>query len=666
MKVIQKIKHFCSILFRVHTIQKQLMLLMLAILIVPSTAIGFFSYQKAKNEVSDKLMDSAKSYSLLLNQTIDQVIQLQMRNAEVLAAQISSQSIDVNSPQTRKLIDQFIAKHPELELVTIGNDNGAWMKAPDPGKQEYDPRSRDWYTAAMKNNGKVFVSDPLVAATTKHYIVMISQTLPDGKGAIALSMDLAKLSELREQVKLGTHGYVFIMDRNKKILTHPSYKPGEEAVGPFFDEILKQQENSIVYKYKGESKSAYFTTNEITGWKIASTLVQSDFSEASAPILGNMLIVILVSVVVVGFTAYWFINSLTRSIKVLNAAANRISEGDLTEQITVRRKDELGQLAASFNTMSDSLRSVVENISQSSEQLAASSEEMTASTNETAKSVEHVTEQIVETSKQINDQAQMTAETSRAMEEMSAGIQKIAEASNSIVDSSEQSKEDVRVGSETIQEVKSQMATIRDSVQQSTALIKELVHLSDQISAMNTAISDIAGQTNLLSLNAGIEAARAGEHGRGFAVVAAEVRKLSDQSKETADRIHGLIKEITKIVGHATLMMGTKIPAEVEKGITVSLKAEDAFRHIEESTRHITEQILDISSITEQMSAGAEEVAASVHEISYIANESASGFQSVSAASEEQLASMEEITSSAATLAKMAEQMRETVEKFKL
>lgn len=666
MNAIQKIIRSCTSLFRVHTIRKKLILVMLAILIVPSTAIGFFSFQKAKTEVSNKLMDSAKSYTTLLNQTIEQVIQLEMHNTEVLASQITSQSIDVNSPQTRKIIDQFIEKHPELELVTVGNDNGAWMKAPDPGKQDYEPRTRSWYVEAAKNNGKVFVSDPLEAATTKHYIVMFSQTLPDGKGVLALSMDLAKLSEIREQVKLGNHGYMFIMDRNNKFLTHPVYKAGEEAKEDFFRDMQKKQEDTIVYTYNGELKTAYYTTNPTTGWKIAATLVQRDFTEAVSPILVNMLIVLSISVVIGGLFAYWMVNRLTGTLKVLGSAANRISEGDLRDQIAIERKDELGQLADSFNTMSDSLRSVVANISESSEQLAAASEEMTASTNETAKSVEYVTEQILETSKQIDAQAQSAAETSRAMEEMSAGIQKIAEAANSIVESSEKSNEDVQTGSQTIQEVKGQISTIRDSVEQSTALIRELTHLSGQISEMNTAISDIAGQTNLLSLNAGIEAARAGEHGRGFAVVAQEVRKLSDQSKETADRIHRLIKEITNIVEHATALMGTKIPEEVEKGITVSLKAEDAFHHIESSTRHITEQILDISSVTQQMSAGAEEVAASVQEMSHIATQSASGFQSVSAASEEQLASMEEITSSAATLAKMAEQMRDIVEKFKL
>jgi methyl-accepting chemotaxis protein len=183
---------------------------------------------------------------------------------------------------------------------------------------------------------------------------------------------------------------------------------------------------------------------------------------------------------------------------------------------------------------------------------------------------------------------------------------------------------------------------------------------------MSTAISNIAVQTNLLSLNAGIEAARAGEHGRGFAVVASEVRKLADQSKTTAGNIQDTIEKMTELIDRTYEAIHHTVAADVELGIQVTAEAKEAFISIEQSTAKINGQIHDISAITEQMSAGAEEVAASVQEISNIARSTSDAFQNVTAATEQQLASMEEISSSSTELSKMAADLQHKIERFKL
>lgn len=183
---------------------------------------------------------------------------------------------------------------------------------------------------------------------------------------------------------------------------------------------------------------------------------------------------------------------------------------------------------------------------------------------------------------------------------------------------------------------------------------------------MSSAISTIAVQTNLLSLNAGIEAARAGEHGKGFAVVAAEVRKLADQSKMTAGNIQDTIVQMTELIDQTYETIQNRVSEDVELGMQVTEEAKEAFASIEHSTAKINGQIHDISAITEQMSAGAEEVAASVQEISNISRSASDAFQNVTAATQQQLASMEEITSSSGELSKMAGDLQQKVEHFKL
>ncbi|MFD1904675.1 methyl-accepting chemotaxis protein [Paenibacillus rhizoplanae] len=208
------------------------------------------------------------------------------------------------------------------------------------------------------------------------------------------------------------------------------------------------------------------------------------------------------------------------------------------------------------------------------------------------------------------------------------------------------------------------MKTIRESVQQSGTLIAELNGLSARVAETSTAISAIAKQTNLLSLNAGIEAARAGEHGRGFAVVAGEVRKLSEATNSSAGQIQETISEMVGLIASAYDVMKHKVAEDVEQGMALTLEASEAFQQIEQSTRQVGEQIHEVSAITEQMSASSSEVAASVQEMATIARAALDSFQSVTAATEEQLASMEEITSSSAALSGMAADMQGQVERF--
>jgi methyl-accepting chemotaxis protein len=550
--------------------------------------------------------------------------------------------------------------------VTIGNENGAWMKAPDPGKQDYDPRKRDWYIGTMKNQGKVFVSKPYISATTNHTVVTVSQIFPDGKGVIGLNLDLSKLNGILKDVKIGQQGYVYLLDSDSKYIAHPTNAPGTEAKGSQYEYMLKNDHGFIQYILKGVLKEAYFATNALTGWKVVGTMVAAEYTQAAQPILHRTVIVVITAIVLFSFVIWFILRSILIPMRELQRGTETIKAGDLTGRIRIKRKDEFGALGDAFNAMAESLYSLVREMSETSGQLAASSQEMTAITEQTAETVQHVTESLMQVSEAAETQTRATEETSRAVEEMSSGIQKIAAAAGEIVESAERTDRDVQAGSGTIQEVIAQMANILQSVNESSGIISSLSQLSFQIREMNTAIADIAGQTNLLALNAAIEAARAGEQGRGFDVVSGEIRKLADQSKRTADEIHSVISQMAEMIDTVTRVMNEKVAAEVDKGMAVSEKAGEAFAQIERSTANIVEQIHDISAIAEQMSATSEQVAASVEEIASMAQMSAGNVQSVSAASEEQLASMQEISSSSAALSALAEQMQRMVERFKL
>ncbi|MCR8982298.1 methyl-accepting chemotaxis protein [Brevibacillus laterosporus] len=657
-----------SSIFNRKTLRSRLMFLIIVVLILQGVLIGYSSYYISKWQLEQKLEETVESNVSLLNQAIDQIIQLEVANLDTLVLQITSSQIDEQSPELRKIMEDFAKQHPEIEIVTVGNQNGAWMKAPNPGKQEYDPRTRDWYKHVMQDPSVIAIHDPVVSMTTKNYILNIGKALPDGQGAVSISISINKLHELVGGVKFGSEGYAYLLDRTNKFMSHPTQPMGKQVEGEQYDYIQKTDKGSISYDSpeNGKKLKAVFETNPLTGWKIAGVLSNEEYAKASAPILNQTAFILVVFLVAASILIFIWTSKITKPLELLAISAKRVSDGYLDEKVNINQNDEIGQLATNFNEMVDSLKGIVTEMMETSTQLAASSQQMTASTLQNSKAVEYVTELIEESANGSKAQAVATSESARTMEEMSSGIFKIAESANAIVDSSAKTSEDVQNGNQKVIVVTEQMEAIRQSVEESASIMEQLQKHSGQISEMSTAIVDIAEQTNLLSLNAAIEAARAGEQGRGFAVVANEVRKLADQSKQTADRIQEIIIQVTSLTQNASEVMKRKVHADVQKGIVVTTEAREAFTNIQASTQHIVEQIHDVSAITEQMSASAQEVSASMREIAQIAQGMAASSQSVTGASEEQLASMEEITSSSTALTQMAEGMRRSVERFKV
>jgi methyl-accepting chemotaxis protein len=209
------------------------------------------------------------------------------------------------------------------------------------------------------------------------------------------------------------------------------------------------------------------------------------------------------------------------------------------------------------------------------------------------------------------------------------------------------------------------MSSISNTVNDLAKVIKGLGDRSQEIGQIVEVITGIAQQTNLLALNAAIEAARAGEHGRGFAVVADEVRKLAEQSAESAQQITNLIGTIQADTSTAVNVMDSTIQ-EVSSGIGVVNTAGEAFNRIENLINTVAKQIQEVSAASQQMSVGAMQVVKAIDEISDVSEKTAAGTQNVSAAAQEQLASMEEISASSSSLSKMATELQTLVSRFKV
>jgi methyl-accepting chemotaxis protein len=368
------------------------------------------------------------------------------------------------------------------------------------------------------------------------------------------------------------------------------------------------------------------------------TVSQTIVRDTDAAHAKNMLLMATALALAFGMVAAW---AITRQIVIpLNQTlkvAERVAAGDLTHNLTSKRRDELGQLQRAMQSMTLGLRELIGGISDGVTQIASAAEELSA-----------VTEQ---TSAGVNSQKVETDQVATAMNEMTATVQEVArnaeEASEAAVAADQQAREGDKVVGEAI----AQIERLALEVGNSTAAMGDLKRESDKIGSVLDVIKSVAQQTNLLALNAAIEAARAGEAGRGFAVVADEVRSLAQRTQKSTEEIEELIVGLQNGTQQvATIMDNSRVLTDSSVELT---------RRAGGSLESITRTVSAIQSMNQQIAAAAEQQTAVAEEI----NRSVLNVRDVS---EQTSAASEETAASSIELARLGTHLQMLVGRFKV
>ncbi|WP_346356274.1 methyl-accepting chemotaxis protein [Azotosporobacter soli] len=373
----------------------------------------------------------------------------------------------------------------------------------------------------------------------------------------------------------------------------------------------------------------------------------------------------LVTIAIVIALVTWYSRNMAVRMNRVGTSLRQVGGLDLTgSDLVVTRNDELGDMGMVANEMRRSLREFVDQLGSSSEQLAASSHELSAAVDEQLRAVDQVAASINEIASGSTKNADSISNISATLEEVSAGSEQISAGAAEVNNSTQTAVREAAQGMDMLKRVVRQNEAISQTMGEINEVAEELAQGSEKIKGIVGVIDQIAGQTNLLALNAAIEAARAGEAGRGFAVVADEVRKLAEQSSQATQNIAEIIQAMGEQI-HVAVSSVQKSSQEVNKGKESAILTQQGFESIIEKMEVVQNGTDQIARSISETAKGTQVMVASVENISVVAHQTSANSETVASSAQQQATGMREITLNAENLSSLAQNLQQIVERFK-
>lgn len=447
--------------------------------------------------------------------------------------------------------------------------------------------------------------------------------------------------------------YVYVVDVSGQMLFHPDDSKVGHAVE---NDVVKQcvadlqagktVENGVVqYEYHGAQKYAGIYVSTYKEFILVVGSDEDDILSAVTKLNGVGNIALVIIILLTGGLGYVFANKIAQPIIKMTELTEDLSQMDFTEKAEyakiVKRKDEVGSMGRALSALRLELINTVEKIREESSLLLETSADLSMSASETFTTMEQLESAVNEIAEGASAQA---ADTQRATENVVVMGNMVEETDQQVAELIVYAEQMRKAGSgatailNELEDVNSQTGRYIDVIAQQTATTNESAQKIHEAADM---ITDIAEETNLLSLNASIEAARAGEQGRGFAVVAAQIQKLAEQSNESAQQIGDIIRTLMEDSEKAVSIMGdvkeimrkqsehverTKAAfSEIQSGVDQSIRGMEVIsektQQLDKARVGVIDVVQELSAIAEENAASTEETSASVTEVSAISSE---------------------------------------------
>ena len=649
------------------SIRSKLLVPILGVAIIGFLAMATISYYIASSSLRQSVSTSALSSANGLSSIISLVFSGAQSDALFFSSLGASHTIleqPENSEAEKQLLNSqmqaIMDKKPFYQTIGLLDVNGDLVCCSNPdAKANFS--DRDFFKAAIKGE-TTFISAPTQSRLGKqHYFVATaSPVVKNGEtiGVAYIAIDLPAVSEIYvKDVTIGERGYAMMIDQNKNMVGYPNLDrimDPELSKSPIAELITARTEPSgeIHTEFEGAAVAYFYQKNPVTGWFIVVRGEETDLY-SSVTFSRNINIALTIGIsLILALVVFLVVQSITRALNLGVGFARAVANGDLDQQLTVQRNDELGVLSNALRTMVSKLKEMIATSDQKTQEALVQTEKANQAMQEAeqarlaaekAKSegMRQAGSHLAEIANRINDtteilvdkiktsshgaynQLQRTTEAATAMEEMNSTVIEVARNAASAAQSADSARHNADTGYKVVEDVVAAITEVDNKANTLKISLNTLGEQAQSIGQIMDVISDIADQTNLLALNAAIEAARAGEAGRGFAVVADEVRKLAEKTMTATKEVEAAVHAIqTGTRDNIKGMEETSL--SVQKSTEFATKAGESLHAILDIVATTSDKVSSIATASEEQSATSEEISRGTEEINRIAEETSS------------------------------------------
>lgn len=641
--------------------------IVVVMMILMAASIGFEAKTIVHQKTQNLLAQATTSSVEAVNARVDSII------SSLHTYTMIAKHNTITNGQAFEIFTDMVNQNQDISEIQFATNEGRYITYPgSPTDSNYDPRNTDWYKGAIQSKG-AYITDVFRYSKTEFPKIAISLPVltedEEIKGVVVAFVSVPKLSEFIKTIHVGETGYVFVVDQKGNLIAHPNqqYALSNPSLTDLdiVKEVVAGHSGIGQMVHENTSYTSTYVYNSKLRWGFLVAQADSEVKKDIYKLQSVTLIVSVLSLVLLSIVLLLYVRKMVNPIKEVQQKIEKFSEGDLTQTISVHTRDEIQQLAESFNGMSQKLShimrrisSVFNNVKAIAHNVSTSSQITYATQMNVVSMTDHLASEIEVQREQMNDIRTTVDDITSEISTIKANIDEASRLGD-------EAQRETLHATDAVNHLQKDMGRIVDDMKSSHVAFGDLDQSIQAVTNILSTIVTISKRTKLLSLNARIEASRAGQHGLGFGVVADEIRALSEQTEDATSEIEQVLNQVQDKLHTVAARLTQTDKASVE-GIQTLDSTIDIFSRIVAMTQELRTRLQDIEQYSQSINTQSLEIKHDVSNLYHSYENVFVGFQQAVASTQESATISQQFSHDSSELIELVEGLESEISYFRL